>query len=174
MTLLSSKMENGATVSDWLGTAACAARVAASRIEGLRNGEALSATTLALIQEDLDQAASEMRTITAHIAGEPIQTKTTFGTVTRFPNGTTAIYGAGQFGPENQLHAWANQSGASWPCSVLAGLDDIAVSFDAAGDLLEISGDDRDGIAELPADELNAWASECLIRAGYPNHPAIR
>ena len=92
-------------------------------------------------------------------------TPTTFGTVSRNDH-RTCIYGAGIFGPVNQLAHWAGYNG--WPCSNLARLDDIAVVFDEAGDLVECTDDD------VPADELNAWASECLVRAGYPNHPAIR
>jgi hypothetical protein len=101
-------------------------------------------------------------------------TRTTFGTVTRFEDGRTAIYGAGIIGPVNQLEAWARQPGASWPCSELARLVDIAVSFDAAGDLVDISGAADDMPCPVGADKLNAWTSECLTRAGYPNHPAIR
>ncbi len=101
-------------------------------------------------------------------------TRTTFGTVTRRADGTTAIYGTGIFGPVNQLEAWARQPGNGWPCSELARLVDIAVKFDARGDLVAISGAPDEMPAPVSADELNAWSSECLERAGYPNHPAIR
>lgn len=91
-------------------------------------------------------------------------TVTTFGTVERDGTSTT-IHATGDV-----LADWANRSDARWPCSVLATLDAVRVTFDSTGDLVDLEGD-SDG---LKADELGAWTSECLVRAGYPNHPAIR
>lgn len=90
-------------------------------------------------------------------------TFTTFGTVCRFRSGSTLVTGQSY-----QLRDWARRG---WPYSELASLESsfLSVTFDAAGDLVDISADN-----DLPSDELNAWTSECLIRAGYPNHPAIR
>lgn len=100
-------------------------------------------------------------------------TKTTFGVVERDENGATHIYGSNLIGKDKvsgfgSLVHWSTYVG--WPCSELARVADIAVAFDAKGDLVDISTDSDD----IPADELNAWTSECLVRAGYPNHPAIR
>lgn len=94
-------------------------------------------------------------------------TRTTFGTVTRQASRTTiAADGA-------TLYDWAHRGDCRWPCSVLARLDKIEVAFDSRGDLVNIDADEDDS-ADLSSDELNAWSSEVLIRAGYPNHPAIR
>lgn len=92
-------------------------------------------------------------------------THTTFGTVTRQLDGTL-ISADGE-----TLRDWANRGDCRWPCSTLATLDGVEVVFDSCGDLVDIRGDER---ADLACDELDAWSSEVLIRAGYPNHPAIR
>ena len=91
-------------------------------------------------------------------------TQTTFGTVRRDEHQT--IVSADQ----GLLSDWANRGDCRWPCSELKWLESITVTFDAKGDLVDIEGDSED----LLNDELSAWTSECLIRAGYPNHPAIR
>jgi hypothetical protein len=95
----------------------------------------------------------------------PEVTQTTFGTVTR-DAGRTTVYADGE-----TLRLWARRGDCSWPCSQLARLDEVTVIFDSRGDLVDIQGDER---VDLACDELDAWSSECLVRAGYPNHPAIR
>jgi hypothetical protein len=82
---------------------------------------------------------------------------------------TGTRFGTRVSGTGEQLRAWARNPYASWPCSELAQLDHFAAAFDLTGDLVDLTPD-----VDVPADELNAWASECLVRAGYPNHPAIR
>lgn len=94
-----------------------------------------------------------------------MMTTTTFGTVTIEP-GRTTISADGR-----TLRDWARRGDNRWPCSHLATLDEVTVIYDSRGDLVDISGDER---ADLSCDELDAWASEVLQRAGYPNHPAIR
>jgi len=94
-------------------------------------------------------------------------TRTTFGTVTR-KAGQTTITADG-----DTLRDWACRGDNSWPCSVLARLETITAAFDSSGDLVGLVGDDDD-LAALSSDELNAWTSDVLIRAGYPSHPAIR
>lgn len=98
------------------------------------------------------------------------ETATSFGIVDRDERGTS-IYGTNL--SESRIRTladWARY--VVWPCSQLARIDDIAVRFDLRGDLVDLSvtPDDADPLA----DELNAWTSECLVRAGYPSHPAIR
>ena len=97
-------------------------------------------------------------------------TDTTFGSVARV--GASTVITA----HNAQLAGWASNPYASWPCSALRHYDRVTVTFDG-GDLVELAvienGLDVEAM-ELAADELNAWSSECLIRAGYPNHPAIR
>jgi hypothetical protein len=92
-------------------------------------------------------------------------TRTTFGTVSRDAHGTR-VSGTG-----TELRDWANRGGCRWPLSILAQLDAVTATFDTRGDLVDLTGDDD---VDLTGDELGAWTSECLIRAGYPNHPAIR
>lgn len=93
------------------------------------------------------------------------KTQTTFGEVVRDETETT-VYATGE-----TLSAWARNPYSAWPCSVLATTDETFVVFDSCGDLVDV---EHPGADDIPADELNAWASECLVRAGYPNHPAIR
>src|SRR3954464_11656857 len=95
----------------------------------------------------------------------PATTSTTFGTVAR-TDSSTVVSASG-----DQLRDWARRGDCSWPCSTLATLDGVAVTFDSRGDLVAIEGDER---ADLACDELDAWSSEVLVRAGFPNHPAIR
>ncbi len=100
-------------------------------------------------------------------------TKTSFGIVTRDETGTT-VYGSNLTGGGNNPHTlreWSTIVG--WPLSGLARVDDLAVRFDNKGDLVDYNVSNPEA-APIYADELNAWTSECLIRAGYPNHPAIR
>lgn len=94
-------------------------------------------------------------------------TPTTFGTVTRNASRTTVSADGAT------LRDWARRGDCSWPCSVLARQASVEAVFDARGDLVELNADDG-CLSDLPADELNAWTSEVLVRAGYPNHPAIR
>jgi hypothetical protein len=64
--MLTQKMRNGATVSDWLGTAMVAARMAASHLEAVREGRAQSATrTLVDAERELLQAVREVREVLA-------------------------------------------------------------------------------------------------------------
>lgn len=93
-------------------------------------------------------------------------TTTTYGTVTRDERGTEVR------GTADELSAWARNPYAAWPCSTLARLPHgIVASFDLRGDLVDLSGVDG---YDVPADELGAWSSEVLTRAGYFGHPAIR
>jgi len=87
-------------------------------------------------------------------------TRTTFGTVHRGDN-RTVVSADGE-----TLYDWAHRGDCRWPCSTLARLDRITVGFDSSGDLVDI---EHPGAADIPADELNAWTSEVLVRAGYPN-----
>ncbi len=61
------KMPNGATVSDWLGTAATAAKVAGMYLDDVRLGVAGSGK-LNDAAEQLEQAAEELRAIKAELA----------------------------------------------------------------------------------------------------------
>ena len=67
---LHSKMDNGATVSDWLGTAAVAAQAAATRITMVRTGETIEQTTEALSQaeDELQRALDELFAVRRHLA----------------------------------------------------------------------------------------------------------
>lgn len=61
---LTTEMHNGASVKDWLGTAACAARVGAMLIEDVRSGAArphLIERDLTRAAAELEQAATELR-----------------------------------------------------------------------------------------------------------------
>lgn len=72
-------------------------------------------------------------------------------------------------GSAYELDSWAHRPGASWPCSVLAGLDSICVVFDRNG-LVDIDVDEDE---ELSSDELSAWTSDVLEAARLPeSHPA--
>jgi hypothetical protein len=95
-------------------------------------------------------------------------TSTTFGTVTR-ESGYTTVSADG-----DTLRDWAHRGDNSWPCSALATLDACEATFCEVGDLIELRCTENDEDVDLSSDELNAWTSECLVRAGYPNHPAIR
>jgi hypothetical protein len=59
------QMHNGASVADWLGTAAMAARVAATRIENVRDGSNIEQPREALRQAEaeLAQVLDELRAI---------------------------------------------------------------------------------------------------------------
>ena len=99
-------------------------------------------------------------------------TETTYGRVQRdTAHGATTVSGT-----HEQLAGWAHNPYASWPCSALRHYDRVVATF-IDGDLVELAvtqdGADVEAL-ELGGDELTAWASECLIRAGYPNHPAVR
>jgi hypothetical protein len=66
---LTSKLDNGATVSDWLGTAMVAARAADNAIESVRMGTAKDPVErLAQAIGHLEQALEEARTIQQHVA----------------------------------------------------------------------------------------------------------
>lgn len=57
------------------------------------------------------------------------------------------------------LWAWATRPGAAWPCSSLAQSDGVEILL-VRGDLVEISGDDEDLLAE----ELNAFIADATGR----------
>jgi hypothetical protein len=68
---LNHRMNNGSTVSDWLGTAGIAAAAAARRIEDIRAGRGNDPEAFALILGDLDQAMAEVSAVQsacAHVA----------------------------------------------------------------------------------------------------------
>lgn len=92
-------------------------------------------------------------------------TQTTFGTVTRNAGNTTVAADA------LTLFDWSTRGDNRWPCSTLGALTRLEVTFDSVGELVGVVCEEG---AEISFAELDAWASECLIRAGYPNHPAIR
>jgi hypothetical protein len=66
------EMPNGASIADWLGTAASAARVAADHIEDVRGGVStrISRAKLRKAVEQLQQALSEIQTVTLYTRGE--------------------------------------------------------------------------------------------------------
>jgi hypothetical protein len=68
--VLQLKLENDGSVSDWLGTAAVAARVAAGRIDQIRT-EQVSDTEahLALVESGLKQALEEVTAVKLRIEG---------------------------------------------------------------------------------------------------------
>jgi hypothetical protein len=70
-----------------------------------------------------------------------------------------------------QLRAWAQRTGAAWPCSDLARLGhSIYARFAKNGDLVDLHSAARD----VSGDEFIAWASDVLREALGPDHPAIR
>lgn len=66
--MLDHRMHNGATVADWLGTAATATSVAASMLHGIREGRTRhgARTDLAIIEGRLLDVLSEVRAIAAY------------------------------------------------------------------------------------------------------------
>lgn len=69
MSALSTRMANGASVSDWLGTAALAARMASRHIEEIRDdATAPAAEVFDTILEYLRQATYEVGEVRAMIA----------------------------------------------------------------------------------------------------------
>jgi hypothetical protein len=84
-------------------------------------------------------------------------TETTFGTVIR-NGGQTIISADGA-----KLRDWARRGDWQGKPSVLADLDNGEVVFDKSGQPININETTR----LVPADELDAWISECLQRAGY-------
>jgi len=65
---LLSKMNNGATVSDWLGTAGLAARAAGRDIELLRLGSVTEHGALQVVIDELEQALEEVKHVQNHCA----------------------------------------------------------------------------------------------------------
>lgn len=66
---LTSKLDNGASVSDWLGTAGVAAKLAAHFIEKVRDEETPDPIMhLAAAIEQLEQALAEARIVQTHVA----------------------------------------------------------------------------------------------------------
>lgn len=72
----------------------------------------------------------------------------------------------------DDTYRWAHRAGAWWPCSVLSG-HRFRAEFEPNGDLVGLTVDGRDAPQGLASDELDAITSD-LIRAKYPDHPAIR
>lgn len=68
MYFLDSKLDNGATVADWLGTAALAASFGARRITDVREGSMQPARDIADAVESLTQALGELKTVQEHVA----------------------------------------------------------------------------------------------------------
>jgi replication initiation and membrane attachment protein DnaB len=66
---LKSKLDNGATVSDWLGTAMTAAHVAGAYIETIRDETASNPVeVLARAIERLEEALEEAKKVQTHVA----------------------------------------------------------------------------------------------------------
>lgn len=62
-----SRMHNGATVADWLGTAATSAKLAASWLDNMREGHG-RAEDFEVIEDRLQQALNEVREVRSHVA----------------------------------------------------------------------------------------------------------
>lgn len=73
---LEQNMGNGASVKDWLGTAASTARIAALRLEELRAGQRLdkAAAVLGGAVVDLEQALSEVRAVLERVTSDAPET----------------------------------------------------------------------------------------------------
>ena len=74
---------------------------------------------------------------------------------------------------KHDTYEWANRPGKRWPCSTLAGKRVYAL-FAANGDLLDFVvnlGRDQD---DIDGNELTAITSDAIVRAGLPDHPAVR
>lgn len=67
---LKSELPNGATVKDWLGTAATAARMAARHIESVRDNSTgyEPAEVMVWVEDELAQALDEVRRVKQHVA----------------------------------------------------------------------------------------------------------
>ncbi len=66
---LNSDMGNGATVADWLGTAATAAKVAAAQMDCIRAGNTIvPVTNMIDAIEKLEQALEEAKAVSRHAA----------------------------------------------------------------------------------------------------------
>lgn len=81
---------------------------------------------------------------------------------------TVSPYGATIQAAEHQLYAWANRTGAHWPCSRLAGCEYVRAHFDEHG-LVDLSIEPE---VDIPADELTAWSSDVLGAVLPESHPA--
>lgn len=64
---ITQKMPNGATVADWLGTAALAARNGAHELESVRAGSNIIAEDVETARAYLNQAVSELNTIASEL-----------------------------------------------------------------------------------------------------------
>jgi len=62
------KMENEATVSDWLGTASVAAELAANRLKAIREGDADFAQTIQIVSDDLNRALDEVNAVALRVS----------------------------------------------------------------------------------------------------------
>lgn len=65
--MLVREMPNGAAVIDWLGTAACSARLAANHIESARGGVHRASEYLGHAEAALAQALEELRAVQAEV-----------------------------------------------------------------------------------------------------------
>jgi hypothetical protein len=61
------EMPNGARVSDWLGTAETAARVAASHLRDVRAGNTYAVSALDVAESQLVQALEELRAVRSEV-----------------------------------------------------------------------------------------------------------
>lgn len=95
--------------------------------------------------------------------------KTPFGTVTIAADSVAIEAHSGQ------LYHWSHRPDFSWPVSWLDDLDSIRVVFDSSG-LLECEQDppydpETGEGSDIPADEFNAWSSDCLRSILPTDHP---
>lgn len=66
--MIDHKMPNGASIGDWLGTAATAASVSASMLHGIREGRTRhgARTDLSIVEGRLLDALSEVRAVSTY------------------------------------------------------------------------------------------------------------
>ena len=78
-----------------------------------------------------------------------------------------------------QLYAWANRTGARWPCADLPMFDQVVAAFDRNG-LCDLECHDHsaervttfeDESHDVGADEFNAWSSDVLRDVLPLDHP---
>jgi hypothetical protein len=86
--------------------------------------------------------------------------RTSFGVVTIGPDWVSVS------AEQHALYDWAHRPGACWPCSMLADMQTIDVSFDTDG-LVDLVPSDVD----LSGDELSAWTSDAIGAVLPEDHP---